>query len=156
MTVQIRPAQAGDQRTIRSIVRGARLYPFGLRWEHFLVAEEQGAIVGVGQVWTHRDGNRELASIAVLPSHQGRGIGDRVVRALLARESGTVHLMCALWMQGLYERYGFRPIATKDAPPALRWKVRIGQGIGALITWRSGRRVGVTAMRLERNPRGGG
>lgn len=37
MTVQVRPAQAEEQRTIRAIVRRAPLYPFGLRWQHFLV-----------------------------------------------------------------------------------------------------------------------
>lgn len=150
MAPLIRAARREEQRTIRTIVRRARLYPLDLRWQHFWVAEENGEIVGVGQVRPHDDGSRELASIAVLPSHGGRGIGGRLVRALLAQEPGPLYLMCAQEMEPFYTRFGFQRIATGDAPPSLRWKVRIGEVFSALITRLTGEPVGVIVMRIER------
>ena len=66
-------------------------------------------MVGMGQVKSHGDGSRELASIAVLPKRQGQHIGTAVINALLAREAGVVlHLSCRRELEGYYERFGFR------------------------------------------------
>jgi N-acetylglutamate synthase-like GNAT family acetyltransferase len=90
----IRPATEADQPTIVRMIREARLNRMSLQWPNFVVAEEGGAIVGVGQVKAHGDGSRELASIAVAPARQGEGIGRALIEALLAREPGTLHLTC--------------------------------------------------------------
>src|SRR6266540_3252707 len=92
MAVIIRPAVAADQSAIKMIVRAARINPTGLDWPRFLVAEESGGLIGVGQVKPHRDGSREVASIAVVPEWQGRGVGAAIVRGLVARENGVLHL----------------------------------------------------------------
>lgn len=116
--MRLRPAAERDQAAIRRIVRAARINPSGLEWPRFLVAEEAGAIVGVGQVKPHRDGTRELASIAVVPDRQGRGIGTAIVNALIAREHGEVlHLTCRREMQGYYEKFGFELIQRANYPP---------------------------------------
>jgi hypothetical protein len=39
ISFDICPAQAADQACIKSIVRAARISPFGLAWPRFLVAE---------------------------------------------------------------------------------------------------------------------
>lgn len=122
----IRPAHAVDQRRVRHIVRGARLYPLGLHWQNFLVAEVDGQLVGVGQVRPHRDGSRELASIAVMPEFQGQGVGSQMVQSLLDSESGPLHLMCAAERIGFYERFDFHEVSAGQAPWSLRWKVRAG------------------------------
>jgi N-acetylglutamate synthase-like GNAT family acetyltransferase len=88
-----------------------------LEWPHFIVAEEDGSIVGIGQVKSHRDGSRELASIAVVPAKQGLGIGSAVIKTLLARERGVLHLTCRRQMQGYYERFGFRSLEPSEFPP---------------------------------------
>lgn len=89
-----------------------------LNWPNFVVAEEDSAIVGIGQVKTHSDGSRELASIAVLPARQGRGIGSAVINELLARHGqGVLHLTCRLHNQGYYERFGFQRLDWADYPP---------------------------------------
>ena len=118
MPLAIRPATAADQPTISRLIKEANLNRMSLEWPHFVVAEEEGAIVGLGQVKPHGDGSRELASIAVVPARQGEGIGSAIIKTLLARESGVVlHLTCRREMGGYYERFGFRRLATAEYPP---------------------------------------
>jgi ribosomal protein S18 acetylase RimI-like enzyme len=93
--VTIRPAIEADQPTIRRLIKQANINRMDLRWLNFVVAEDGGAIVGVGQVKAHSDGSRELASIAVVPELQGRGIGGAIIKTLLAREGDRVlYLTC--------------------------------------------------------------
>jgi amino-acid N-acetyltransferase len=125
MAVVIRPAVAADQSAIKMIVRAARITPTGLDWPRFLVAEESGGLIGVGQVKPHRDGSRELASIAVVPEWQGQGVGAAIVRGLLARESGVLHLMCLSTNAPFYERFGFRQIEPEEMPPYFRRMARL-------------------------------
>jgi N-acetylglutamate synthase-like GNAT family acetyltransferase len=117
MPVTIRPATKADQATIRRLIREASLNRMSLDWPNFVVAEQEGAVVGIGQVKPHRDGSRELASIAVVPAQQGSGIGSAVIRTLLAREAGVLHLTCRRQMQGYYERFGFRRLEPSEFPP---------------------------------------
>ena len=131
MTVIIRPANAGDQVPIRAIVRAARLNPIGLDWPRFLVAEQGGGLIGVGQVKPHRDGSRELASIAVVPEWQGQGIGAAIVRELLARERGVLHLMCASTTMPFYRRFGFDEIGRAAMPAYFRRMTRVA----GLLIW---------------------
>ena len=89
-----------------------------LNWPNFVIAEEDGAVVGVGQIKAHGDVTRELASIVVVPARQGRGIGSAVIRTLLARNPGAVlHLTCRSELQSYYDRFGFRLINRADYPP---------------------------------------
>jgi len=117
MPLTLRDATIEDQPTIRQIVRAANINPTGLDWPRFIVAEDAGAIVGVGQVKPHRDGTRELASIAVLPARQGQGIGTAIIQDLVRREKATLHLTCRSRLQGYYERFGFRRLESRDYPP---------------------------------------
>src|SRR6202521_2197724 len=95
MPPTIRTATEADQPTIRRLIKEANINPMSLDWPNFVVAEEDGAIVGVGQVKAHGDGSRELASIAVVPARQGQGIGRAIIETLLARAPGIViHLTC--------------------------------------------------------------
>jgi N-acetylglutamate synthase-like GNAT family acetyltransferase len=114
--VTIRDATLDDQATIRRIVRAAGINPSALDWPRFIVAEDGGAIVGVSQVKPHGDGSRELASIAVIPERQGEGIGSTMIRAHLARETGTLYLTCRSQMAGYYERFGFARLERKQYP----------------------------------------
>ena len=107
------------------IVRAALLNPLNLDWQRFLVAEESGGLIAVGQVKPHRDGSRELASIAVVPEWLGVGVGAAIVRGLVARESGALHLMCAARTAPFYERLGFRTIERAEMPPYFRRIARL-------------------------------
>ena len=120
MSYSIRPARVNEQWTIRRIVWQARINPIDLEWRRFLVVEIEGNIVGVGQVKAHRDGSRELASIAVIPSCQGQGNGSNLVRALMARELDTLFLTCRAPLETYYARFGFRRATVQELPPYFR------------------------------------
>ena len=118
MSRTIRGAIEADQPTIRRLIKAANLNRMSLHWPNFVMAEEDGAIVGLGQVKAHGDGSRELASIAVVPSRQGQGIGSAIIETLLAREpTAVLHLTCRRELEGFYERFGFVLLQPADYPP---------------------------------------
>jgi N-acetylglutamate synthase-like GNAT family acetyltransferase len=124
--LNIRAATEADQPTIRRLIKEANLNRMSLNWPNFVVAEEDGAIVGVGQVKAHGDGSRELASIAVVPARQGQGVGSALIKTLLAREPGVVlHLTCRSQLQRYYERFGFRRLEPAEFPPYFKRMIPI-------------------------------
>ena len=88
------------------------------------VAREDGAAVACGALRRHRERTAEVKRMYTRPSHQGRGIGGRVLDAIeaLARREGfarlvleTGHRHPAAWR--VYERAGFaRCGAVLDYP----------------------------------------
>jgi N-acetylglutamate synthase-like GNAT family acetyltransferase len=148
MSTFIRPARAADQSAIRAIVHAARLIPRNLDWQRFLVAEEDGRVVGVGQVKPHNDGSRELASLAVLPECQGQGIGGALIEALLARESGAVYLMCMDRLEPYYQRFGFRRLGRAELPVSFRFVGQFAPAFAA-ISWLFGKRTQPIVMRRD-------
>ncbi|MGZ6271955.1 MAG: GNAT family N-acetyltransferase [Candidatus Limnocylindrales bacterium] len=120
MPVTIRPATEADQATIVRMVREANLNRMDLHWPNFVVAEDDDAVIGIGQVKQHGDGSRELASMAVVPERQGQGIGGAIIETLTAREPGVLHLTCRRELEGYYARFGFRRLERAEYPPYFR------------------------------------
>lgn len=116
----IRPATEADQPTIRRLIKEAGINRMSLDWPNFLMADADGVVVGIGQVKQHGDGSRELASLAVVPARQGQGIGSALIKALVAREIGALHLTCRCQLQGYYEPFGFRRLDPAEFPPYFR------------------------------------
>lgn len=150
MAYRLRPATASDQPAITAIVRAAGINPFNLHWPRFLVAEADvpPRIVGVAQIKAHGDGSRELASLAVVPDHQGEGIGGALIQALLASEQGPLHLMCRNDLEGYYVRFGFRALRPAEMPPYFRRMTRAADIFFALAARFGGKRH-ITVMRRE-------
>jgi N-acetylglutamate synthase-like GNAT family acetyltransferase len=133
--IPIRPAQAEDQKAIERIIHDAGINPMSLDWHRFVIAEEDadpkgfakpfGSIIGIGQIKPHGDGSRELASIAVIPSRRGQGIGSEIIRALLAQEQGTLYLTCREQLEAYYTRFGFRRVPRDEMTPYFRRIVRV-------------------------------
>ncbi len=117
MPVTIHTASADDQYAITAIVHAARINPRDLDWQRFLLAQWGQDIIGVGQVKPHPDGSRELASLAVVPEWQGNGVGGMLIRALLSRETGPLHLMCLADRERYYERFGFKRLYQRGMMP---------------------------------------
>ncbi len=113
----IRPATEQDQDTIKHIVRAARINPMDLDWRRFWIAEAAGAVIGVGQIKPHKDGSRELASLAVIPERQGQGVGSALVCALMAHEKPPLFLFCQDALEAYYARFGFRKIGAEEMTP---------------------------------------
>ena len=147
--IVIREASEADQAAIKAIVRSARINPTGLTWPSFLVAEESGRVVGVGQVKAHKDGSRELASIAVIPERKRQGIGSRIISALLDRESGPLYLMCTDNLEGYYTRFQFRRIEASDLPRSMYVGFTIGRRIIPILALLVRRKIRLIAMKRE-------
>lgn len=123
--VQLRPAAAQDEETIRALVRRAGINPFGLSWSRFTVAEDpQGQVVGCGQLKPHKDGTLELASLAVQEEWRGRGLGRRLVEDLIERADGELWLMCRSSLVSFYGRQGFVEVPPEGEQPAYFARVR--------------------------------
>jgi len=120
--VTIRAATESDERTIKQMVRTEHLDPTSLRWQHFLVAEHEGNIVGIGQLRDY-PGCQELGSLVVLPEYRGSGIAGQLIRALEARAGRPLYLFCRDRMESYYGRFGYKRIGYWSAPPALRLKM---------------------------------
>lgn len=118
--IYIRSAQADDKMQIDSLIRQTGINRFGIDWRRFVVVEDRGKIVGMGQIKPHWDGTYELASLAVDQDYQGQGIGRVIVQALLANETRTLYLMCVRRMQVYYVFFGFRQIPPAMMPPSYR------------------------------------
>jgi N-acetylglutamate synthase-like GNAT family acetyltransferase len=132
--VRIRPATEADQQTIRQMVRQAGINPMNLRWPNFLIAEQAGATVGIGQVKPHRDGTRELASMVVVPERRGQGVGGAIIERLIADHAGQVlHLTCRSQLGGYYERFGFVAVGKDDYSPYFRRLIPIANFFGRFV-----------------------
>lgn len=139
---QIRPARADEQALIRQMVREARLDPTELHWSHFVVAEQDGAVIGIGQIRPYRR-CRELGSLVVLPAYRESGVGGQIITALLAQETGDVYLECQSRLASYYSRFGFAPIPWWHAPMPLKFKAGFSGMIGRLLGYR------MTVMRRD-------
>jgi N-acetylglutamate synthase-like GNAT family acetyltransferase len=122
----LRPATAADQAAILATILRERLDPSTLNWRNFIVAVDNGEIVGMAQVKPYSD-CREFGSLAVKPSHRNRGIGGQLVQALIEREPSDVYLVCRDVRAPYYRKFGFGQIHLNDAPRTLQWKLRLGQ-----------------------------
>jgi N-acetylglutamate synthase-like GNAT family acetyltransferase len=85
----------------------------------FVVAEDEGRIIGIGQIKRHRDGTPELASLVVAAGRRGQGVGSAIVRTLLAQHRGRLYLFCLAELEGYYERFGFWRVERPALPAVL-------------------------------------
>lgn len=110
-----RHAQASDEAAIKALIRAVNINPMGLKWPRFLVAvAENGELIGCGQIKPHRDGSRELASIAVQKGWRRQGIAAAIIQRLLADEPPPVWLTCIDRLVPFYEQFGFVEVKDGD------------------------------------------
>ncbi len=87
----------------------------GPEWEHCLVAESEGGVVGFA-AFAHGHWNRrtELWHLYVAPSHRGRGVGRALIDAVMAHAHAAG--MRCIWLEtstlaypaiAFYQRMGF-------------------------------------------------
>ncbi len=82
--LQIRPARAEDWPALRQLLQACGLTEVGVaaQLDRVRVATWQGQIVGMALLERYAEGGL-LRSVAVDPAWQGRGIGRRLVEAML-------------------------------------------------------------------------
>jgi N-acetylglutamate synthase-like GNAT family acetyltransferase len=144
MTYSLRPATQADFPAIRALIRAVQINPIGLDWRRFIVAvTPQEAIIGCGQIKPHRDGSRELASIAVVPEWRGRGVARAMIERLVEVSGGAafaeaeavepLYLTCRASLGSFYERFGFRIIQPDEMPPYFRRISRLARMAGFVM-----------------------
>lgn len=149
MAITIRHARKEDQQTIVSMIHQAKLNPRNLHWEKFLVAEEDGKLIGLRQIKTHSRGTREVASGFVLPEFRRRGISAQIMRELLAGETGTLYTMVNEKRAGYYEQFGFRRVDVDQLPADFRREYRIGRIVTTLMSLFRKDRVRIVPLKRE-------
>ena len=81
----------------------------------------------IGRLYVDRsDDEIRVIDIALLPKHRGRGLGSRLMRALLdeAAEVGkpvSIHVERFNPAMRLYQRLGFAPIADEGVYKLMKW-----------------------------------
>ena len=119
--ITIRPAAEADIEGILAIVNGYAAQNLMLPrtdgqirrvlcW--FLVADDQGQIIGCGSNVELTPQLTELRSLAVAPEYRSTGLGKRLVEALIARaRSDGYDQICALTLsESFFNRCGFATV----------------------------------------------
>ena len=142
----LRPAQESESRKIKELIQLVGINPMGLDWKRFIVAvNERDEMLGCGQLKPHGADILELASIAVYPEHQGRGIARAIIEYLLRDSPRPLYLMCESSLRSLYERFGFRGIDYDEMP---RYFQRISK-LAGLVTTLARREERLLVMKLQ-------
>ena len=122
--MKIRPARPADLVEVLVLLADARLPAAGVaeHFDAFLVAEEGGRLIGAIGVERYAP-HGLLRSAVVAPDRRGRGVGDALVSALVARS--RTEALEELWLltetaQGWFERRGFVGRDRSQAPASLR------------------------------------
>lgn len=128
MNVTIRQALPKDVRAIADLVN-----PYALRrillakdlityYEHvneFLVAEVDSSIIGCGALHVMWDDLAEIRTLAVHPDYLHKGIGSRLLTALIERAKlyKLKRVFCLTFEVDFFTRHGFHEIAGTPVDP---------------------------------------
>jgi amino-acid N-acetyltransferase len=129
--MELRQAAVGDVPEIHAIISRfadqglmlprarARLYE---TVRDFVVATDEGSIVGVGALRTLWETLGEICSLAVVESHRRRRIGTAIAEELLrqARGLGLKEVLALTYVPGFFATLGFAP-ADKHSLPHKVW-----------------------------------
>lgn len=126
MTVNLRAARTSDVPAIRALVeplaarailvkKDAVAYYASL--QQFVVAlTEHEQVIGCGALHVLWDDLAEVRTLAVHPTHLGRGVGGRLLESLIEQASGlgVQRVFCLTFEVAFFARHGFEVI--KGAP----------------------------------------
>ena len=110
----VRKSRSEDLEQVRRLAESLDLdYP-GLERDRIWVADDAGRVAGMVALMKHCDSD-ELVALGVDPGHRSKGLGRRLVEALLAEAPGDVYL--ATIIPRFFKRSGFAVIPL--APPGM-------------------------------------
>jgi len=146
MLYTIRPATEADRAAILGLMRPCDYNRSGLKPHCFVLAEDAGRVIGIGQIKRHWEGTPELASLVVAADRRGQGVGSAIVRALVDRHTGLLFLFCLAPLAGYYAQFGFRRSLRAELPPLLALIHGLGNLLGRLPQLAGQPRMQVIAM----------
>ena len=142
----LRPARETESTQIRELIHLVGINPMDLDWKRFVVAvNDHDEMIGCGQLKPHGKDILELASLAVYPEHQGKGIARGIIEYLLKDSPRPLYLMCESSLGPFYEKFGFRGISYEEMP---RYFQRISKLVG-LATALARREEHLLVMKLQ-------
>ena len=128
----LRPALESESSQIQDLIHLVGINPMGLDWKRFIVAvNDREEMIGCGQIKPHGSEILELASIAVYPEHQRKGVASAIIKHLLANSPRPIYLFCESSRGPLYEKFGFRALEYNEMP---RYFQRMSKLAGLVIT----------------------
>lgn len=92
-----------------------------------VVLERGGEAIGMGRIIGDGGTAFQITDIAVLREHQGKGLGKRIVAALVgwlhanAPKSAYISLIADGPAKDLYAQYGFQPVANHGSIGMYLW-----------------------------------
>jgi len=144
--IPIRMARESEAAQIRDLIHLVGINPMGLDWKRFVVAvNEHDDLIGCGQLKPHGSEVLELASLAVYPEHQGKGVARAILEYLLKDSPRPLYLMCESGLGPMYRKFGFRPIPYEEMP---RYFQRISK-LAGLVTTLAQREERLLIMKLQ-------
>ena len=144
--IRIRPARETEAAQIRDLIYLVGINPMGLDWKRVVVAvNDDDEMIGCGQLKPHGSEILELASIAVYPEHQGKGIAHAIIEHLLKDSPRPLYLMCQSSLGPFYEKFGFQGISYEEMP---RYFQRMSK-LAGLITTLARREERLLIMKLK-------
>jgi N-acetylglutamate synthase-like GNAT family acetyltransferase len=130
----LRDATEDDFPAIRRLIHLVNINPMSLDWRRFVVAvDASGNLLGCGQLKPHGKEIIELASIAVEPAYQKRGIATAIIETLLVRGPRPLYLTCRSSLGTFYQRWGFQRVEPGEMPAYFRRLARLAAVFGALM-----------------------
>jgi len=124
----VEPARASDLEPLLELLRAAHLPTEGFS-DHLssaLVVRTPASIAGCVEL-EHYGRAALLRSLAVAPSHQGRGIGQRLTAAALEsarqRRVASVYLLTMTAADFFARHFGFEPVDRGAVPAAVKESV---------------------------------
>lgn len=147
MSVRTRRAQHGDAHAIRllidSYVADGTLLPrteafIAAQADHFIVAEEDGHVVGCVHLEEYAPSLSELRSLAVNTAMQGKGVGRLLVIATeeMARRRGCETLFAVSNDEAFFNRFGFTarhiPELDRERSEVSRYKGVFAKDLGVV------------------------
>ncbi len=89
----------------------------------YILAYENEIPVGVGALHIFSPFLSEIRSLAVDKNYQGKGIGKKIVKALLkeAQEIGVKEVLALTYKKEFFEKLGFREIPKESIPDKKIW-----------------------------------
>jgi len=90
---------------------------------NFVVIERENKVAGVGALSIIWNDLAEIRSLAIVPEFQGKGLGRRIVEALIAeaQELELPKVFTLTYQPGFFEKLGFSVLDKKDLPHKV-WK----------------------------------
>ena len=119
MKVTLRQGREFDLPVIEAVAQREQLDNRAARPEQYLVAEEDGVLIGFGRLLDHPD-CWEIACMYVEPSRRRQRIGTRLVEALLSRTDAEKPIYAVAGAPDFFTALGFVP--TKELPPSIKAK----------------------------------